>query len=150
MRTFKKIAIGILILAGLLQLIPKKVNKSHELLATDITRIYTIPAEVQSILTNSCYDCHSNNTRYPWYAHIQPIRFILDNHVDDGKRELNFSEFGSYTKKRQRSKFNAIEESIQHGSMPIDSYILMHAGARLSNEEKERVYAWIAQSKNVK
>lgn len=150
MRTFKKITLGILILVGLLQLIPKKVNKSNQLLATDITYMYVIPADVQSILSNSCYDCHSNNTRYPWYALIQPIRLMLDNHVDEGKRQLNFSEFGSYTKKRQRSKLNAIEESIQHGSMPISSYALMHADASLSNAEKEKVYSWIAHSKNVK
>ena len=79
----------------LIQFIQPARNKSGQVLPTDITRMVTIPAEVKAILEVACYDCHSNNTRYPWYANIQPGGWWLANHIKKGKKELNFSEFGS-------------------------------------------------------
>jgi len=87
-------------------------------LATDITNLYTVPDNVESVLQRSCYDCHSNNTDYPWYMNIQPATMFLEGHIKDGKGHLNFSDFGSYDKKRQLKKAEDIKEEMEKGSMP--------------------------------
>jgi hypothetical protein len=142
MKWIKKIAI--VIIAGLLiiQFFRPARNRSNKILETDITKTYVIPATVEQVLKTSCYDCHSNNTNYPWYANIQPFGWLLANHIREGKAELNFSEFGSYTSRRQKSKLKGIENSIKDGSMPLESYTLMHREAFLSKEEKALLLDW--------
>lgn len=142
MKWIKKIAI--VIIAGLLiiQFFRPARNRSNKILETDITKTYVIPATVEQVLKTSCYDCHSNNTNYPWYANIQPFGWLLANHIREGKAELNFSEFGSYTSRRQKSKLKGIENSIKDGSMPLGSYTLMHRDAFLSKEEKALLLDW--------
>lgn len=149
MRVLKKIALGLLILFVLLQFIPRGVNKSEEILASDITLNYQVPVEVQSVFKKACYDCHSNNTNYPWYAQVQPFRVILDRHIKNGKEELNFSEFDTYSEKRQYNKLNSIGESIKDETMPLKSYTVMHAEARLTKAEKEIVVKWITDTRNL-
>lgn len=148
MRIVKKIVLVVLILFALLQFIPRNVNKSNEVLATDITRNYAVPSQVLTILKKACYDCHSNNTSYPWYAKVQPFRLMLDRHVKNGKKELNFSEYGGYTAKRQYNKFMSIGESIEDGSMPLKSYRWMHSGARLTQEEKAKMLKWVEDTRD--
>jgi len=109
----------------------------------DITTKFTIPADVQPILKNSCYDCHSNNTRYPWYAEVQPAGWLLDDHIRDGKRSLNFSEFTSYRLARQYNKLEEIGDMVYDDKMPLQSYLLLHTDAKLSREQKEKVFAWV-------
>lgn len=149
MRVFKRILLGLLIVFVLLQFIPGSVNKNKQVLSTDITRKYKIPDGVQSILKKACYDCHSNNTRYPWYAFIQPFRLILDDHVKNGKKDLNFSEFTVYSEKRQYNKLRAIEESLEKGTMPLNSYNMVHPEARLAKEEKDSVIKWVNDTRNL-
>jgi hypothetical protein len=91
-----KIFIALLLIFIVTQFIRPAKNKSGKIEATDITTKYIVPGDVQKILKASCYDCHSNNTVYPWYAELQPIGWWLSNHIDEGKRELNFSQFMSY------------------------------------------------------
>lgn len=110
-----------------------------------ISTQYPVPSEVGAILETACYDCHSNKTRYPWYANIQPVASWLAHHVEEGKDELNFSEF---TKRRvavQNHKFEEIIEVVKEGEMPLDSYTWMHKGARLSEQQRQTLTAW-AQS----
>ena len=148
MKWIKKIAI--VLVGGLLiiQFIRPARNRSNKVSATDITKTYVIPANVQQVLKTSCYDCHSNNTNYPWYASIQPFGWLLASHIKEGKEELNFSEFGSYSVRRQKSKLKGIENSIKDGSMPLGSYTLIHKEAILSNEEKELMIDWSTKLKD--
>src|SRR5258706_12462848 len=130
---FKKILLALLIVFIVIQFIQPTRNKSgQQVLATDITKIYNVPDSVQAVFKISCYDCHSNNTSYPWYSNIQPIAWFMAHHIKDGKADLNFSEFGSYTLRKQRSKLKEIEHSLKDGTMPLSSYILMHTKANLS------------------
>lgn len=147
MRVLKKITWGLLILFVLIQFIPRSINKNEKVSPADIVNNYRVPDTVQAILNSACYDCHSNNTRYPWYAHVQPIRLLLDRHVIDGKEELNFSVYGSYSKKRQFNKLRSIGESLKKGTMPIQSYRIMHANARLNEAEKAIVFKWIEDTR---
>ncbi|RZJ64326.1 MAG: cytochrome C [Flavobacterium sp.] len=142
---------GLLFLSGLLvviQFIQPERNISIEAYPADISRIYPIPEKVQGILKTSCYDCHSNNTRYPWYANIQPGGWWLASHIKEGKQELNFNEFGMYALRRQQSKLKAIGNSIKDGTMPISSYILIHRNARLTPAEQDLILDWIEKTKD--
>lgn len=132
----------------LIQFIQPARNTNGQVLQTDITRTYSVPAKVKAVLETACYDCHSNNTRYPWYANIQPGGWWLAKHIKDGKDELNFSEFGSYSPRRQANKLRSIQNSINDGTMPLWSYTLLHKNARLTNDQKALLIEWVSNVKD--
>lgn len=137
--------IGFVFLAILLgiQFIPRNYNRAEEIPASDLMKVMAVPGNVEKILTTSCYDCHSNNTNYPWYSHVQPFAFYLADHIEDGKSELNFSEFGEYSERRQKSKLRSSLSQVEDGEMPLSSYTLVHKDARLSEKEKRALMEWI-------
>lgn len=143
MSRIKKILAGLFVSFIVIQFIRPGRNKSDQVLATDFTKIFSVPADVQLILQNTCYDCHSNNTKYPWYYNLQPVAWIMANHVRNGKKELNFSEFGNYTERRQASKLKDIADQVKDGEMPLSSYKWMHKDARLSDEQKILFVNWM-------
>jgi len=142
MSRIKKILLGLLIVVIAIQFIQPAHNKNGQVIATDISKIYSLPQSVQATLKTACYDCHSNNTNYPWYTNIQPVGWMMARHIKEGKEELNLSEFGSYSERRQLSKLRSIENSIKDGSMPISSYTIIHKNARLTKEEKAQIIDW--------
>ncbi len=121
---------------------PEK-NKAEGISENDISKIYPVPADVQSILKTSCYDCHSNNTVYPWYAEIQPVGWWLNEHTEDGKKDLNFSEFGSYSIRRQYRKLEEINDLVKKDEMPLDNYLWIHKDAKLNNGQKLSIANWV-------
>jgi hypothetical protein len=142
MSRIKKILLGSLMVFIAIQFIQPARNKNGQVIATDISKIYSLPQSVQATLKTACYDCHSNNTNYPWYSNIQPVGWMMARHIKEGKDELNLSEFGSYSERRQLSKLRSIENSIKDGSMPISSYTIIHKNARLTKEEKAQIIDW--------
>jgi hypothetical protein len=148
MKWFKIMLIVFVSTLLIIQFFPAAQNSSKGNFPGSIEEKYLVPASVQSVLKRSCYDCHSNNTVYPWYSRIQPFSWWLSHHIKEGKQELNFNEFGNYSRRRQVSKFNSIAKSIQNGSMPLKSFLLMHTQARLSNEEKAMVVSWANKLKD--
>jgi hypothetical protein len=141
-RVIKITGISMAVLLLLLQLYRPARNENRETPPTDIIVAYGVPENVANILHRSCYDCHSNNTQYPWYSHIQPVGMWLANHVDEGKDELNFSEFGNFKTKRKLRKLQEIIEETEAGEMPLGSYTLIHKKAMLAPEEKELLANW--------
>lgn len=121
---------------------PKR-NENNQAAKADISTVLFMPERVESVLKQSCYDCHSNTTRYPWYTEIQPFGWWLAGHIGEGKEELNFNEFGNYSRRRQRSKLNAVANSIEDGTMPLSSYTLIHRNAKLSDTEKKLIISWV-------
>lgn len=140
------VVIGFVFIA--IQFIQPAHNKSGQIMITDISKTVRISDSVQEILKNACYDCHSNNTNYPWYSNIQPMGWIMANHITQGKEELNFSEFGSYSPRKQISKLNGIANSIKDDIMPLSSYKLMHKKAQLSTKAKTLIINWVQLSKD--
>ncbi len=132
----------------LIQFIRPAKNQHRPPFPDDITRSYAIPQEVQTILQQACYDCHSNNTTYPWYAEVQPFGWFLAHHVEDGKKELNFHEYAAYSARRQRNKLKRMKEQIREDKMPLQSYTWMHANAKLTEQQKAAVYRWIDEILN--
>ena len=143
-RIFRKILITGLVVFLLMQLYQPARNKDNgEILPAHITKQYNVPNNVQVILAATCYDCHSNNTKYPWYSYLQPARFFMERHISNGKKELNFSEFGNYSKRRQESKFESIIKQVKSGEMPLASYTLLHKNSKLNSKQKETIINWV-------
>ncbi len=148
MKLFKKILLLLLIVFVGIQFIRPARNVSGQVLPVDVAKTINVPDKILDILKNSCYDCHSNNSRYPWYVNLQPMGWIMANHIKKGKRDLNFSEFGSYSVRKQQSKLKAIASQVKEGEMPISSYTIMHTDAKLSKEQKELIINWATSIKD--
>lgn len=101
-----------------------------------------VPADVSMILSRSCADCHSNNTSYPWYSNIQPAAWFLKDHIDHGRRELNVSEFNTYSPKKKKHKLEEICKYVRSGEMPLPSYLWIHRDAALSDSERNALCDW--------
>lgn len=132
----------VIVLVGI-QLIPTKRNQSDTVPKTDFVIVNNPPASVIKTVQTSCYDCHSNNTNYPWYNKVQPIAWYLEHHINEGKVELNFNEWGNFSERRKKSKLRSIINQIKGNEMPLDSYTLIHKDAILSEESKSELIDYI-------
>lgn len=148
MKILKKVLLGLFIVFILIQFIRPAYNTIGQVLPTDITKIINVPDKIMGVFKNSCYDCHSNDTRYPWYVNIQPMGWIMADHIKTGKANLNFSEFGTYSKRKQANKLRSLAETVNDGSMPISSYTIMHTDAKLSEENKKLITDWVAKTRD--
>ncbi len=108
----------------------------------DISTVYPIPADVDSILVVACKDCHTNNTRYPWYNNLQPVAWFLANHVEDGTRSFNMNEYTTYPIWRQYDKISEVKKQIEKKEMPLLSYTWIHKDAILTDAQKTAVENW--------
>lgn len=142
-----QIGLGLLIILVLIQFIPMTQNNGSAFGVQDITNCVPVSPEVKQLLSTSCNDCHSNATVYPWYSRVQPVGFWLNHHVEEGKSELNFSEFASYKKKRQLHKLDEVVEMIESGEMPLGSYTLIHKNATLSDAQMLLLVNWAKAAK---
>ena len=142
---FRKIMYVLLAAFIVIQFIHPTKNTSEGLQPNTIGNNYAIPADVKTILGKACNDCHSNNTRYPWYAKIQPVDWWLNKHVVDGKKDLNFDEFTNRAPRYQYHKMEEVIEMVKEREMPLKSYTWTHKDARLTSNEREKMTGW-AQS----
>ena len=101
-----------------------------------------VPAHVETILKRACYDCHTHQTRWPWYSHVAPVSWFVIDHVNDGRRHLNFSIWAQYDAKKAAHKLEEICSEVEAGNMPLASYLPMHPSARLSPEEARALCDW--------
>ena len=138
----KKVAYILLAILIIIQFIRPARNISSAEQVNHISKKYTVPANVNTVLEKACNDCHSNNTIYPWYTNIQPVGFWMDDHVKDGKDELNLSEFLTYSPKKARHKMEEVVDMVKEGEMPLDSYTWIHTEAKLTQEEKTALTDW--------
>jgi hypothetical protein len=138
----KKFAYFLLAALVVIQFIRPERNTASGDQSNHIAKRYAVPANVQDVLQRSCNDCHSNNTVYPWYANIQPVAWWLADHVKEGKNELNFDEFLTYSAKKGHHKLEEVNEMVQEDEMPLASYTLIHRNAKLSVEDKRAIMDW--------
>jgi len=101
-----------------------------------------VDPKVSAILERSCADCHSNKTRWPWYSHVAPVSWFVIDHVNTGRSEMNFSEWGQYDRKDQDGKLKQICREVTNGAMPLSSYTPMHAGSALSEDDVKTLCDW--------
>ena len=148
-KIIKKILFIGLIIFLLMQLYQPARNESFEQdITANFTKVYNVPKNVEAIVRTSCYDCHSNNTNYPWYSNVQPVRFFMEHHIKEAKEDLNFSEWGNYSKRKQENKLDRIVKQIKSDEMPLASYTLIHKNARLTTVQKEEIMDWLSKIKD--
>ena len=142
MKIAKKIGLALGILFVAIQFFKPTENKSKEN-HLSVFILETNPSkEVLEVLKTSCLDCHSNHTVYPWYNTISPVNYWLDHHIEEGKDELNFSDWASYSKKKKDHKLEELIEEIEENKMPLNKFTWTHKEAVLNSEQKELLYAW--------
>ncbi|MCD6067534.1 MAG: cytochrome [Bacteroidetes bacterium] len=135
----------LLVIAGILiliQFIRPADNEFPENPTEALAAAIPVPPDVNNLLKTACNDCHSNHTDKMWYQNIQPIGWWLNHHIEEGKDELNFSVFNTYSVKRQAHKMEEITEMVENGEMPMDSYTWMHGDAKLNEEQKKMLISW--------
>lgn len=140
--TFKKILLflgAVLVIAQFFRIDKKNppLQAEHE-----ITAAMKVPAEIATILKTSCYDCHSNEVNYPWYTNVAPLSWWIKHHINEGREELNFSEWGTYKSRRKDKKLKECAEMIEAGEMPLSSYTLIHTETKLNSAQKAQLIAW--------
>ena len=110
--------------------------------ADTIAASMEMPPAVDATIKRSCYDCHSNETKYPWYTNVQPVAWWMKNHIDEGRRELNFSQFSTYQPRKKKHKLEEICEQVSKGEMPLPSYLWGHSDAALTADDKKLLCDW--------
>ena len=143
MKLLKRIGIVMLVVLVGIQFIPFRTNQDKAVPLSDFIVTNKVPENIGHILRTSCYNCHSNNTEYPWYSRVQPVGWFLQNHINKGKAELNFSEFGSYSVRKQKSKLSSMANQIEKNEMPLTSYTFIHREARLSLDNKKMLINYL-------
>ncbi len=138
MKKFFLIVLGVLIL---LQFIPSKIQNPK----TDKSLEIKAPEKIMSVFKRSCYDCHSNEVNVPWYASVAPASFMIKNHVDLGRKWLNFSEWENYTQKQKDDKLKGIFRTV-YAAMPMASYLSVHEDAKLTKEEINMIRNWTGKA----
>ncbi|HTE10590.1 MAG TPA: heme-binding domain-containing protein [Chitinophagaceae bacterium] len=138
----RKILVTLLIILIAIQFIRPARNQGATATSTDITHYVHVPDTVMHILQVSCYDCHSNNTVYPWYTNINPVGFWMRSHISDGKRGINFSDLSMFDKRKLDHRLGDIAEQVEKDEMPLRSYTLIHTSAKLSSGQVQLIKAW--------
>ncbi len=136
------IAVGVVVVAFGIQFIrPARTNPPSDP-AQAIEAHVAIPPDARAILQRSCGDCHSNQTRWPWYSNVAPMSWFVINHVDDGRRALNLSDWNAHRTRSTTPPFDRVCRDVQNGDMPLWSYLLIHHDARLSASDVDTLCAW--------
>lgn len=147
MKIVKKIAIAFLVVFVLMQFYrPEKNQAQGEHTAQFLTQTNP-PPKVKIILQQTCYDCHSNSTEYPWYNNLAPVSYWLADHIKDGKKHLNFSAWESYDAKKKDHKLEELIEMVEDGEMPLKEYTWTHEEAKLTEEQRTDVMNWAKQTR---
>ena len=138
----KRVLFVILAVFILIQFIrPAKNDSKNETNA--ISTVMEIPIEVNKIIQTSCADCHTNSTKYPWYNEIAPASWYLAQHVKEAKEHLNFSEWTTYNKDQKEHILKDLKEVLNERKMPLKSYLLIHKGAKLTENQYQILYDWV-------
>ena len=140
--TLKKI---LLVLAILLLFIQSfRIDKSTKPVdsSKDFISLTSPSTEVNQLLKMACYDCHSNQPTFPWYANVAPVSWWIKHHIDEGSEHLNFSEWGTFTPKRKHHKLEECVEMLEDGEMPMSSYTWMHNESKLTDAQRLLLVNW--------
>jgi hypothetical protein len=138
----RRVVLGLLVVGVAIQLYrPARTNPAADP-AMSLTAAAAIPPEAAAILKRACYDCHSNETRWPWYSNVAPVSWGVIGDVSEARGHFNFSEWGSYSPARRATLLEKICEEVREGGMPLASYLLVHWDARLSDGDRKAICAW--------
>ena len=114
-------------------------------LRDDFIILESVPDQFSQVLKSACYNCHSYQTRYPWYSQVAPVSWWLQNHINHAREHLNFSIWGTYDQETQKHNLEECEEEVSEGFMPLPSYTWLHSEARLTDEERKMLADWFSE-----
>ncbi len=143
----KKIGSSLLIIVIVIQFFRIDKTNPEVTIANDFIEMTNPPEEITSMLKSSCYDCHSNESNYPWYSNVAPISWWVKDHIDEGRDELNFSEWGTFKAKRKDHKLEEAVEMLEEGEMPLNEYTWTHSEAKLTVEQKSVLVDWLKETR---
>lgn len=147
MKILKKVALLLLVILVGMQFYQPEKNQVHGDHTTAFLTETNPPEDVKAILQQTCYDCHSDNTEYPWYNTIAPVSYWLADHVKDGKKHLNFSAWDTYELKKKDHKFEELIQEVKEGEMPLKEYTWTHENARLTEKQRRAIIQWAKQTR---
>ncbi len=133
----KNVLIAFLIIFGAMQLI----QVENENFPIDETKMIKAPEEIMTMLDNSCMDCHSNQTNWPWYSNVAPMSWVISSHVNDGRRAVNYSQWEDYSPEEKKKKLEATYRTV-YAVMPLSSYLWLHPEADLTKEQRKQIRDW--------
>lgn len=126
---------------------PERTNPPIDETRTIYARV-NVPPDVKAIIERSCNDCHSYNTRWPWYSNFAPAMWLVAHDVKEGREHMNLSDFAQYKDLRAVAKLDMICEQLENGNMPLPNYLILHPGAKLSKEEADRICEWVETARD--
>lgn len=135
-RILRYVLIGLGVVFVAIQFVP--VERANP----QVTGLVDAPQDVLTILQRSCWDCHSNETEWPWYAHVAPVSFRVSQHVWMGREHVNFTEWDRYDAEELEEAYEEIVKEIERGGMPLSDYLLVHRNAKLTTADRERLVSW--------
>ena len=141
----KKIKIFLYALVGLfllIQIYPMERPEVTDINPDDLLKNADVPENVASMLKSACYDCHSNESTYPWYANIAPIKWWIYDHINEGREDLNFSVWNTLSKADQAEALDDIATAVMEGEMPLKPYPVTHPKAKLSEADRQSISDW--------
>lgn len=143
----KKVLVVILVAFIILQFFPIDKTNPAPTPGMDFLKIKHVKPEIAQLINTSCYDCHSNETRYPWYSNFAPASWFLKNHINEGRKHLNFSTFATYEPKIQAQKLQECTEMLEKREMPLESYFVGHQDAKLTDAQRKILIDYFKKEK---
>ncbi|MDQ0783033.1 heme-binding domain-containing protein [Chryseobacterium sp. W4I1] len=143
----KKVLVILLVAFIIIQFFPIDKTNPPPTPGMDFLKIKNTPEPVAKIISTSCYDCHSNETEYPWYSSISPASWFVKNHIDEGRKHLNFSTFAMYEPKQQAHKLEECIEMVEKEEMPLESYYVGHQDAKLTADQRKELIKYFKKVK---
>lgn len=137
---WKYVVVFLFIILIAVQFVP--VSRSNPPVTSEIQT----PENIKTILKTSCYDCHSNETSWPWYSRVAPMSWLVVNDVNEAREEMNFSTWGEYSQKKISKKLEEIWEEVDKGNMPLWQYVILHPESRLTDQDKIEIHNWVSVS----
>lgn len=142
MKLASKILIGLLAILVLIQFIRIDKTNPESPAGQDFRVVEGAPENVSSIMERACFDCHSHQTKWPWYANVAPVSWFVGKHVREGREELNFSAWGTYSDKRRHHKMEECMEEVGEGEMPLQGYVVWHNEALISPKDTSELFTF--------
>jgi hypothetical protein len=136
---------ALIAVAGLfviIQFFPSGRPQNKPVTGKDIASVTEVPEEVGNLIRQACFDCHSQNTRFPWYSYVAPVSWLVAKDVNNGRKNLDFSKWGELSKKDKLKTLDEISEMVGEEEMPLKIYILMHSEANLKKEDRDLIVQW--------
>ena len=137
-----KIALILILVFAVMQLFTIEKVEFKEPDTNDLFAIENVEEGIEVLIRKNCYDCHSNQVKYPWYSNLAPVSWWIQDHIEHGREHLNFSEWGTYSAKKKAHKAEEAYEEVEEGEMPLPSYAFIHRHANLNDDEKHELEEW--------